>query len=142
MKNHIYFSFALLLTLSLNFINAQGAEKDKDSIKKATKELPLEPERKVKFTTDKGTWISVDISPDGNTIIFDMMGDLYTIPISGGKATRVTNGMPYDVHPRYSPDGKSILFISDKSGSDNLWTMDLESKGQTQLTKDKNKYHV
>ena len=74
--------------------------------------------------------------------MFDMMGDLYSIPISGGTATRITEGMPYDVHPRYSPDGKSIVFISDKSGSDNVWTMDLETKEQKQLTKDKNKYHV
>ena len=68
---------------------------------------------------------------------FDMMGDLYSIPISGGTATRITEGMPYDVHPRYSPDGKSIVFISDKSGSDNVWTMDLETKEQKQLTEDK-----
>ncbi|WP_411768578.1 amidohydrolase family protein [Winogradskyella sp. A3E31] len=134
---------ALSLFLMPNLLNAQDSEKkEADSTKKATKELPLEPERKVQFTTDKGTWISVDVSPDGKTIMFDMMGDLYTIPISGGTATRVTEGMPYDVHPRYSPDGKSIVFISDKSGSDNVWTMDLETKEQTQLTKDKNKYHV
>ena len=136
------FCIALLLLFTLNISTAQDSEKIKDSTKKATKELPLEPTRKVKFTTEKGTWMSVDVSPDGKTIMFDMMGDLYTIPISGGKATRITEGMPYDVHPRYSPDGKSILFISDKSGSDNLWTMDLETKEQKQLTKDKNKYHV
>ncbi len=142
MKKHINFCIALLLFFTINNITAQETSKAKDSTKKATKELPLEPERKINFTTDKGTWISVDVSPDGKTIMFDMMGDLYTIPMAGGKATRVTEGMPYDVHPRYSPDGKSILFISDKSGSDNLWTMDLGSKEQKQLTKDKNKYHV
>lgn len=134
---------ALTLVLHLNFSNAQEAsDKKADSTKKATKELPLEPERNIKFTTNSGTWISVDVHPDGSTIIFDMMGDLYTIPITGGTATRVTEGMPYDVHPRYSPDGKSIVFISDKSGSDNVWTMDLETKEQKQLTKDNNKYHV
>ena len=132
---------ALLLLFNLSFVIAQDSEKE-DTIKKATKELPLEPERKVSFTTENGTWISVDVHPNGKTIIFDMMGDIYTIPISGGTATRITDGMPYDVHPRYSPDGKSIVFISDKSGSDNLWTMDLSSKEQTQLTKDKNKDHV
>ena len=135
----ILMAFALLFCMS---IQAQKAETAKDSTKKATKELPLEPERKVNFTTNKGTWISVDVSPDGKTIMFDMMGDLYTIPMAGGKATRITEGMPYDVHPRYSPDGKHIVFISDKSGSDNTWKMDLATKEQTQLTKDKNKYHV
>ena len=142
MKPYSRFYFAIILLFSFNISTGQNESKDIDSTKKATKELPLEPTRKVKFTTDQGTWISVDVSPDGKTILFDMMGDLYTIPITGGKATRITDGMPYDVHPRYSPDGKSILFISDKSGSDNLWTMDLESKEQKQLTKDKNKYHV
>lgn len=142
MTTNFRFCIALLLVFTFNISVAQDSEKAKDSTKKATKELPLEPTRKVKFTTDNGTWISVDVSPDGKTIMFDLMGDLYTIPISGGKATRVTEGMPYDVHPRYSPDGKHILFISDKSGSDNLWTMNIETKEQTQLTKDKDKYHV
>ena len=142
MKKYTQFCIALCLLFSLSTSFAQEDTKTQDSTKKATKELPLEPTRKINFTTDKGTWISVDVSPNGNTIIFDMMGDLYTIPINGGKATRITEGMPYDVHPRYSPDGKSILFISDKSGSDNLWTMNLATKTQKQLTKDKNKYHV
>ncbi|WP_299112644.1 amidohydrolase family protein [uncultured Winogradskyella sp.] len=142
MKTHISIYTTLFLIFTINLSIAQDSEKIIDSTKKATKELPLEPTRNIQFTTKKGTWMSVDVSPDGKTIIFDMMGDLYTIPISGGNATRLTEGMPYDVHPRYSPDGKSILFISDKSGSDNLWTMDLVTKEQKQLTKDKDKYHV
>ncbi len=112
-------------------------EKEKDSTKKATKELPLEPERTITFNTKEGTWISLDVSPDGKTIVFDLMGDLYMIPITGGKATQLTSGMAYDVHPRYSPDGKSLLFISDKSGSDNIWTMDLETKEDKKITEDK-----
>jgi Tol biopolymer transport system component len=125
------------------FLSAQDSnEKKDDTLKKATKELPLEPERKVSFNTKQGTWLSLDVHPDGKSIVFDMMGDIYTLPIVGGKATRLTEGMPYDVHPRYSPDGKSIVFISDKSGSDNIWTMDLTTKEDTQLTKDSNKYHV
>ena len=135
----LFFSTALFL-ISILTLQAQEETK-KDSTKKATKELPLEPERIIQFTTNEGTWISVDVHPDGSTIIFDMMGDIYSIPISGGKATRITSGMPYDVHPRYSPDGKSIVYISDKSGSDNIWTMDLETKEDKQLTKDKNQHH-
>jgi len=109
---------------------------EKDSLKKATKELPLEPDRKISFTTNNGTWISLDVSPDGSTIVFDLLGDLYTIPISGGKATRITEGLAYDVHPRYSPDGNSLVFISDKSGSDNIWTLNLETKQTHQISKD------
>lgn len=143
MKHFKFFKPLFITLLFFSFIasSQESNEKKSDSTKKATKELPLEPERKVSFKTNQGTWLSLDVHPDGKTIIFDMMGDLYTIPITGGKATQITNGMPYDVHPRYSPDGKSIVYISDKSGSDNLWTMDLESKEEKQLTKDKNQKH-
>ncbi len=133
-----YYLLALLLFLGFSTLLAQDKKQENDSTKKATKELPLEPERTISFTTKEGTWLSLDVSPDGKTIIFDMMGDLYTIPIQGGKATQITEGMAYDVHPRYSPDGKSIVFISDKSGSDNIWTMELESEETKQITKDNN----
>src|SRR5437868_86806 len=68
-----------------------------------TNKLPLKPTRIVRFTTDEGTWISLDVSPDGQTIVFELLGDLYTIPIGGGKATRITDGPQYDWAPRYSP---------------------------------------
>lgn len=104
------------------------------------KDLPLKAERTLEFNTKEGTWVSVDISPDGKTIIFDMLGDLYTMPFTGGKATRITDGMAYDTHPRYSPDGKQIVFTSDRSGSDNAWIMDLETEETTQITKSNNEW--
>jgi len=116
---------------------AQQKEEKNDSLKTATKELPLEQERTIKFSTNTGTWMSLDVSPDGKTIVFDMMGDIYAIPIEGGTATQMTKGMAYDVHPRFSPDGKHLVFISDKSGSDNIWTLNLESKEDKQITKEK-----
>ncbi|NAS32772.1 amidohydrolase family protein [Flavobacteriaceae bacterium R38] len=119
-------------------LSAQDNDKKSDSTKKATKELPLEPERTIAFSTDRGTWVSLDVSPDGKTIVFDMLGDIYSIPITGGKAKKITQGLAYDVHPRFSPDGKSIVFISDKSGSDNIWTRELATKEEKQITKDVN----
>ncbi|ULQ55711.1 amidohydrolase family protein [Flavihumibacter rivuli] len=113
-----------------------------DSTKKDTskftefKSLPLKPNRKIKLNTSEGTWMSVDVHPDGKSLLFDLMGDIYTIPIAGGKATQVTKGIAFDVHPKYSPDGKRILFISDRSGSDNLWYIDTEKQDTVQLTKD------
>jgi len=100
------------------------------------KTLPLKPKRTIPLHTTEGTWISLDISPDGKTIVFDLLGDLYTIPASGGKATIVTKGLAFDTHPRYSPDGKKILFTSDRSGSENLWTIDTEKQDTVALTKD------
>ena len=133
----LHFVLIALLTSTSSFhLSAQDTIAKNNTLKIATKELPLEPERKISFTTNKGTWISLDVSPDGKTIVFDLMGDIYSIPISGGTATQITKGLAYDVHPRFSPDGKSLLFISDKSGSDNIWTMDLVTKEDKQITKD------
>src|SRR6185312_2059233 len=86
--------------------------------------LPVAPVRTLRFTTDEGTWMSVDVSPDGRTIVFDLLGDLYTIPIAGGAATRLTSGMAWDYMPRWSPDGKTIAFASDRAGSEDVWLMD------------------
>src|SRR5262245_12272436 len=90
--------------------------------------LPLKPERTIKFTTDVGSWLSLDVSPDGQTIVFDHLGDLYTVPILGGKATPLTRGMAVDAQPRFSPDGKRIVFVSDRKGPSNLWIMSLDKK--------------
>ena len=96
--------------------------------------LPLKPARTLSLDTDEGTWISVDVSPDGETIVFDLLGDLYTIPLAGGDATPLTAGMAYDSQPRYSPDGSRVLFVSDRDGAENLWLIDVESKATRQVT--------
>tara|TARA_B100000575_G_C23142998_1_gene665800 strand:+ start:2533 stop:5739 length:3207 start_codon:yes stop_codon:yes gene_type:complete len=94
----------------------------------------MDPARQLSFTTNEGTWISLDVSPDGQHIVFDLMGDIYRIPFAGGKAEQLTKGMAYDVHPTYSPDGSRILFISDRTGSDNAYILDLLSMKVTQMT--------
>ncbi len=110
----------------------------RDSIKFETvKGLPLKPQRRINLNTTEGTWMSVDMSPDAKTIAFDLMGDIYTIPATGGKATPITKTMAFDTHPRYSPDGKKLLFSSDRSGSDNLWYIDFDRKDTVQITKEK-----
>src|ERR1044071_8513615 len=78
----------LLATLTAQTPNSAPARitPPPDTGKKATKELPLEPGRKARFTTSKGSWISLDVSPDGQTILFDLLGDLYTLPMAGGPA--------------------------------------------------------
>jgi Tol biopolymer transport system component len=96
--------------------------------------LPLEAKRKATFTATEGTWISLDVSPDGQTIVFDLLGDLYTMPITGGKATRITEGMAFDAQPRFSPDGESVVFVSDRSGGDNVWVQRLDATDTVQVT--------
>lgn len=139
-RKHLSLLALLAISFSSSEITAQdaSAEADSSKTKKATKELPLEPEREFSLTTTEATWLSLDVSPDGQELVFDILGDLYRMSINGGKATAISNGMPYDVHPRYSPDGKSLVFISDQSGADNVWILDLESEERRQLTKDKN----
>ena len=105
-------------------------------------DLPLVPTRPLKFTTDEGTWMSLDVSPDGRTIVFDLLGDIYTIPIGGGSAKRITSGSGFDGQPRFSPDGKSIVFVSDRSGSENLYTVDPEGQRVRPLTTGRNQAYI
>ena len=112
---------------------AWGQGPGKDNGKK--KPLPLEAKRSAKFTATEGSWLSLDVSPDGQTIVFDLLGDLYTMPFAGGKATRITKGMAYDAQPRFSPNGETIVFISDRSGGDNVWTLRLDFTDTTQVTR-------
>src|SRR5687767_304794 len=99
--------------------------------------LPLKPTRTATFTTRVGHWMSVDISPDGQTLVFDLLGDLYTMPSSGGKAMPLTRGMAFDGQPRFSTDGKRVVFVSDRDGGCNLWTIAVDKSDTTQVTRGK-----
>lgn len=79
------------------------------------------PGSTVKFEVTEGTWINLDVSPDGREIVFDLLGDLYVLPIEGGDARVLTHGSAFDVQPRFSPDGSRIAFTSDRGGGDNIW---------------------
>src|SRR5262249_7026373 len=103
---------------------APAKPKPKDAA--AAINTPRAEARHVTFDTSEGTWMSVDVSPDARTIVFDMLGDLYTMPIGGGAATALTKGPAFDYHPRYSPDGKTIAFTSDENGMENLWLIDAD----------------
>jgi Tol biopolymer transport system component len=104
--------------------------------------LPLEPTRNWSLNTTEGSWLSVDVSPDGTTLVFDMLGDLYTMPIGGGDATALTSGMPFDAQPRFSPDGKHIVYVSDEDGGDNIWLFELATRKKTQVTRGKTNRYV
>ena len=92
--------------------------------------------REIAINTDEGTWMDVDVSPDGRTLAFSLLGDIYTMPISGGPPMRIAEGLAWEVQPRFSPDGNRIAFISDRAGGDNLWIMDADGSNKLQVTKE------
>ena len=92
--------------------------------------------REAKLDVRTGTWMSVDVSPDGREIVFDLLGDLYLLPIGGGEARALTSGMAWDEQPRFSPDGKRIAFTSDRAGGDNIWVIERDGSRPRQVTKE------
>jgi len=122
----------VLLLIVINPLFAQdNVEKEKWDVNN-----PLDPYKEITIETDEGTWMNLDVSPDGNTIVFDMLGDIYTLPIAGGQAKLLRQGHAFEVQPRFSPDGKKISFTSDAGGGDNIWIMNADGSDAKQLTKE------
>lgn len=92
--------------------------------------------RQVPISVDEGTWMNVDVSPDGKTIAFDLLGDIYLMPLAGGAPVRIAEGLAWDVQPRFSPDGKRLAFTSDRGGGDNIWIMNVDGSDKRQVTKE------
>ena len=104
--------------------------------------LTLESARRARFTATEGTWMSLDVSPDGSTIVFDLLGDLYLMPAAGRKAARLTSGMAFDAQPRFSPDGTRVAFVSDRSGGENVWIAHVDLTDTIQVTRGDNSVWV
>lgn len=92
--------------------------------------------KKVSFKVDEGTWMNLDVSPKGDEIVFDILGDIYIISINGGIAKSLRTGLAWEVQPRFTPDGEHITFTSDLGGGDNIWIMDKDGKNPRQITKE------
>jgi hypothetical protein len=141
-------SIRLSLSIAVLLIAAQPALSQNNSADTTTRrtapnsDLPLVPTRPLKFTTDEGTWMSLDVSPDGKSIVFDLLGDIYTVPMTGGSATRITSGSGFDGQPRFAPDGKSVVFVSDRTGSENLFLIDPNGQNLRPLTRGPNQAYV
>src|SRR5690606_13600989 len=95
---------------------------------------PPGPREVVEFETTEGTWMNVDVSPDGRTLVFDLLGDIYTMPIEGGRATLILGGHAYETMPRFSPDGTRIAFTSDRDGLENIWTARIDGTDLRQIS--------
>ncbi|AOS96349.1 translocation protein TolB [Microbulbifer aggregans] len=132
---------ALLLPLGTGAnTGATEAVKEKESAGQAESWDVNQPPYEFKpiaLDTRETTWSNLDVSPDGRTILFDMLGDIYQVPVSGGKAKALTNELAWNMQPRFSPDGQSIVFISDRDGADNIWVMDRNGDKLRQLTTEK-----
>ncbi len=90
--------------------------------------------KSIQYSVEKGTWLNIDVSPNGDQLVFDMLGDIYLMPASGGKATRIIGDRSMDIQPQFSPDGSKIAFTSDRDGGDNIWVYDIQDKSFTQVT--------
>ncbi len=134
--------FATVLAL-LAALPAGAADPPQDAKKKdpaADINKPRADARRLAFSSSEATWASLDVSPDGTTIVFDLLGDIYALPIGGGTAKALTSGPAWDSQPRFSPDGKTIAFTSDRGGIDNIWLMDADGKSPEALTSEKDFY--
>ena len=100
----------------------------------------LGPTTTLAFDTTEGTWMNLHVSPDGKQIVFDLLGDIYVMPVEGSgssPATRITSGPTFDMQPKFSPDGKRIAYTSDRDGLWNIWTMDVDGRNATQISKER-----
>lgn len=101
----------------------------------AEEELPLQASaEQLSFTVSEGSWVSVSLTPDDSYLVFDLLGDIYRLPVAGGQAQRITSGMGFDSQPVVSPDGSMLAFISDRNGKDNLWIADIDGSNALQLS--------
>ena len=123
---------AVLLFLLSPFAAAQ----DDGDAEEGGEGLPLAASETLSFTVTEGTWMSLDVAPDGQTIVFELLGDLYTLPISGGQATRIIGELSFESQPVFSPDGTEIAFLSDRSGVENLWIAGADGSEPRAVTED------
>ena len=125
---------ALSLLLASTAVLAQAPGGGSEQPKWDVNAPPGQRLRQVPINVSEGTWMNVDVSPDGRTIAFDLLGDLYTMPIAGGRPARITSGLAFDMQPRFSPDGRQLAFTSDRGGGDNIWVMNVDGSGARAIT--------
>ena len=125
-----------ILTICIIFFTQQSFSQDKTTKPKWDIEKPTGPQEKITLNTNEGTWMNLDVSPDGKEIVFDLLGDIYKMPITGGPANLLAGGLAWEIQPRFSPNGKHISFTSDKDGADNIWVMNTDGSAKKAVSKE------
>ena len=132
-------SFAAFWVVILSFISFLPiAQAEKDTSEKPRWDVNNPPGENYQANIDvtEGTWMNVTVSPDGQTLAFDLLGDIYSIPVKGGTARPLTHSIAWEMQPQFSPDGKMIAFTSDAGGGDNIWVMNVDGSQPRQVTKE------
>jgi imidazolonepropionase-like amidohydrolase/Tol biopolymer transport system component len=126
----------LLCTAALSIATGAVAQNKTEDAEDAKWDVTNPPgeKRSIKIDVTEGTWMSLDVSPDGKTLAFDMLGDIYTVPTTGGTAKNIASGFAWEFQPRFSPDGSRLAFTSDRAGGDNIWTMAVDGSDMQQVT--------
>jgi imidazolonepropionase-like amidohydrolase/Tol biopolymer transport system component len=97
--------------------------------------VPAAAARTIEFETTEVTQADVTLSPDGQWLIFTMLGHLFRLPVEGGTGEQLTFGPYYDSDPVFSPDGARVAFVSDRDGSSgNVFVLELATGQITQVT--------
>ncbi|GGQ25873.1 amidohydrolase family protein [Shewanella litoralis] len=124
---------AIALSLGMNTVSVAAED---DTTKWQVNSPENAPLQQIDINVTEGTWMNVNVSPDGKNIVFDLLGDIYQMPISGGEAKPLAQGIAWQMQPVYSPDGKHIAFTSDEDGGDNIWIMDADGSNPHPVTKE------